>query len=103
MRVRFKGDGALDGEGRPVPCVVFGHVFPVGEWIEHDEPRLARNPMFETEGAQPAPSLDALRANLDRAGATYDRRWGARRLQAAVDAMAEPKTAPADAAAPAKG
>lgn len=47
MRARFKGEA--DG----LPCEVFGFVFPVGEWVDVGKaaPKLAGNPMFDTEGA----------------------------------------------------
>ena len=53
MRVRFLGDGDVDEDGVGKPCVVFGHTFPVGEWVEVPDAltKLAHNPMFEK--AQP--------------------------------------------------
>lgn len=60
MRFLYKGDGSRDGEGEENPCAVFGHTFPIGEWVSVELPigqaqKLAGNPMFETEGvAAPA-------------------------------------------------
>lgn len=55
MRVRFLGDGEMDGDGAGKPCVVFGQVFPVGEWVETQNPKLASNPMFEVEAPGETP------------------------------------------------
>jgi hypothetical protein len=49
MRVRFLGDGDLNEDGAGKPCVVFGQSFPVGEWVETRNAKLADNPMFEAE------------------------------------------------------
>lgn len=71
MRLRFKGDGATDGEGHPAPCTVFGVTFPAGEWL--DAPplsaaqfaKLTGNPAFEHEGAAPVLKDNGPKAEAD--------------------------------------
>lgn len=58
MRLRFKGDGAVDDAGNEKPCVVFGHTFVPGEWESPDLlpaqlAKLAGNPAFDFEGKVP--------------------------------------------------
>lgn len=60
MRARYKGDGTVDDDGKPVPTRVFGQEFPVGKWAEiHLPPSQARklsgNPAFDFEGADSLP------------------------------------------------
>ena len=85
MRVRYKGDGSVERDtGEPSPCVVFGQVFAVGEWVEvAGNSKLATNPMFDvdTDGdGEPGPSVEELRALCDEQGIHYRLNAGVKRL-----------------------
>lgn len=70
-RVRYLGDGDVDDNGVPKPCLAFGLEFPVDVWVETDAP-LSGNPMFEVDGEPPpkpvvveADELPAIDGELD--------------------------------------
>lgn len=90
MRVRYIGDGA-DTE-----CVVFGHSFPEGEWVEVPASlrKLTTNPMFEvdTDGdGEPGPTAEELKADLDALGVEYHHRAGIPKLKALLEEATAPK------------
>ena len=81
MRARFIGNPEDATEDRV--CVVFGVEFPVGEWVEVSNEKLAANPMFEVdadEDGSPEATVDELRARLDELGVKYHHKAGVEKL-----------------------
>lgn len=85
MKVRFVGSGE---DGEDTVCVVFNQSFPLGEWVEVSNAKLATNPAFEVDAngdADPDPSLDDMKAELDRRGVKYHHKAGPAKLKALLD------------------
>lgn len=85
MRVRFIGSGEPDENE---VCEVFGMTFPLGEWVEVDNAKLANNPAFEVDidgDDEPDPTADELKAELDRRGVKYHHKAGPAKLKALLD------------------
>ena len=85
MKVRFIGSGE-DGED-PV-CTVFGQDFPLGEWVEVSNAKLATNPAFEVDADgddEPESSVDELKAILTERGVKYHHKAGLEKLKALIN------------------
>ena len=85
MRVRFIGSGEPDENEA---CEAFGITFPLGEWVEVDNAKLASNPAFEVDidgDDEPDPNIDQLKAELDRRGVRYHYKAGLAKLKALLD------------------
>lgn len=85
MRVRFIGSGE---DGEDAVCVVFEQSFPLGEWVEVSNAKLATNPAFEVDADgddEPDPPLEDIKAELDRRGVKYHHKSGPAKLKALLD------------------
>jgi hypothetical protein len=85
MRVRFIGSGEPDEDEI---CVVFEQSFPLGEWVEVSNAKLATNPAFEVDAdgdGEPEASVDELKATLDERGVKYHHKAGLEKLKALVN------------------
>lgn len=85
MKVRFIGSGE---DGEDAVCTVFGQLFPLGEWVETSNAKLAGNPAFEVDAdgdREPDPTPDEMKAELDRRGVKYHHKAGAARLKELLD------------------
>jgi len=85
MRVRFIGSGEPDEDE---VCVVFEQSFPLGEWVQVSNAKLATNPAFEVDAdgdGEPEASVDELKATLDERGVKYHHKAGLEKLKALVN------------------
>lgn len=85
MRVRFIGSGE---DGEDAVCVVFEQSFPLGEWVEVSNAKLAANPAFEVDADgddEPEASIDEIKATLDERGVKYHHKAGLEKLKALVN------------------
>jgi len=68
--------------------MAFGQWFPVGEWVSTHNAKLAGNPAFEVDAdrdEEPDPSVDDMKAELDRRGVKYHHRAGPAKLKAMLN------------------
>jgi len=85
MKVRFIGSGE---DGEDAVCVTFGQSFPLGEWVETSNAKLAGNPAFEVDAdgdAEPDPTVDEMKAELDRRGVKYHHKAGPVKLKGLIN------------------
>lgn len=114
MRARFIGDPRHGGEG-PSLLPFMGVVFAKGEWLEEVPAavfaKVSGNSHFEAELTAPASEpatvivtnslaqdrpdteVAALQADLTALDVKFDKRWGAPKLRAALDAATAPSEA----------
>lgn len=81
MKVRFIGS---DDPTEDTICTVFGQDFARGEWVEVSNAKLASNPAFEVDADrddEPDPTVDEMKAELDRRGVKYHHKAGPARLK----------------------
>ncbi|MFZ5667957.1 MAG: hypothetical protein ACOY4K_00535 [Pseudomonadota bacterium] len=84
MKARFLGSGDPEETG----CQVFGQWFPLGEWVEVASAKLATNPCFEFDAdadEEADPSVEDMKAELDRRGVKYHHKAGPAKLKALLD------------------
>lgn len=68
--------------------MAFGQWFPVGEWVSTQNAKLAGNPAFEVDAdrdEEPDPSVDDMKAELDRRGVKYHHKAGPAKLKALLN------------------
>ena len=85
MKVLFIGSGE---DGEDLVCTVFGQSFPLGEWVEVSNAKLATNPAFEVDADgddEPEFSVDELKAILTERGVKYHHKAGLEKLKALVN------------------
>jgi len=85
MKVRFIGS---DDQTEDTICSVFGQTFPLGEWVETSNAKLAGNPAFEVDAdgdEEPDPTVDEMKAELDLGGVKYHHKAGPARLKAMIN------------------
>jgi hypothetical protein len=67
---------------------VFEQSFPLGEWVEVSNAKLATNPAFEVDADgddEPEVSVDELKATLAERGVKYHHKAGLEKLKALVN------------------